>query len=50
MAFCLKAIKQTSDITLQLMLEAKYYDRIKKTYNLDYHNALLILVSLENTE
>jgi hypothetical protein len=50
MAYCLKATKQTSDITLQLLLEAKHYERIKKIYNLDFNNALLILVTLENSE
>ena len=50
MAYCLKATKQTSDITLQLLLETKYFERIKRIYNLEVNNALLILVSLENSE
>lgn len=50
MAYCLKATKQTSDITLQTLVEPKYYERIRKIYNLDFNNALLILVTLENSE
>jgi len=50
MAYCLKATKQTSDITLQTLVEPKYYERIRKIYNLDFNNALLILVILENSE
>jgi hypothetical protein len=50
MAYCLKAIKQTSDIDLKTLLEDKFFERVKKCYNIDVHNSLLILVNLETAE
>jgi hypothetical protein len=49
-AYCLKAIKQAGDIDLKLLLEEKIFSKIKKCYNLDGLNSLLILVHLETTE
>lgn len=49
MVYCLKATKQTNDIDLKTVLEEKYYEKIKRTYNVDL-NALLIMVQLNSQE
>lgn len=50
MAYCLKAIKQTNDIDLKFILQSKFFERIKKLYNLDTNNSLLILVHLDTAD
>jgi hypothetical protein len=50
MAYCLKAIKQTNDIDLKTLLEMRFFDRIKKCFNVDTHNSLIILVHLDTSE
>ena len=49
-AYCLKAIKQINDIDLKSILDEHLYIRIKKIYNVDTNNALLILVECDSDE
>jgi hypothetical protein len=48
MAYCLKAVKQLNDIDLCKLIDENFFKRIKKTYHLDSHNSVLILVQLED--
>jgi hypothetical protein len=50
MPYCLRAVKLTSDIDLKQILHVKHYEQIKKTYNLDNLNSLLILVHFESAQ
>jgi poly(A)-specific ribonuclease len=48
MPYCLKAVKQINDVDLSKLLHENFFKRIKKTYTLDSHNSILILVQLED--
>jgi len=50
MAYCLKAINEIKDIDLKTILQEKFFERIKKSYNIDVHNSLLILINLDTAE
>lgn len=46
MIYCLKATKSTNDIDLKALLSPKIYDKIRKSFNLEEANSLLVMADL----